>query len=147
MFGGSRVTVEENALKSLIGEAERLHGHIGPFLVVGVRMGVIAKKVLNKNLYVTVKTPSSTPYSCVIDGLQATTACTVGNQKMKIEDSVGEIVAYFKVLNSHKTLKITVNPKTVEEIMEKLSQGVSNEELAWEIANKPENELFKIEAQ
>jgi len=110
-------------------------------------MGVIAKTTLNNNLYVTVKTPFSTPFSCVVDGVQATTACTVGNQRLKIEDSNGEIAAYFKALNPHKTLKIIVNPETVKELVDKLSEGIPNEDLAWEIAHKPEHELFKIETQ
>jgi formylmethanofuran dehydrogenase subunit E len=138
---------EEDRLKSLIIEAEKLHGHLGPFLVIGVRMGVIAKETLNNNLYVTVKTPFSTPFSCVVDGVQATTACTVGNQRLKIEGSNGEIAAYFKALNPHKTLKIIVNPETVKELVDKLSEGIPNEDLAWEIARKPEHELFKIETQ
>lgn len=138
---------EKDKLKSLIEDAEKLHGHLGPFLVIGVRMGMIAQKFLDKNLHATVKTPFSTPFSCVIDGIQTATTCTVGNQRLKIENSKKEIVAYFKTLNPHKTLKITVNPKTVEELMGKLSEGVSNEELAWKIARKPEHELFRIETQ
>lgn len=138
---------EKDKLKSLIEDAEKLHGHLGPFLVIGVRMGMIAQKFLDKNLHATVKTPFSTPFSCVIDGIQTATTCTVGNQRLKIENSKKEIVAYFKTLNPHKTLKITVNPQTVEELMGKLSEGVSNEELAWKIARKPEHELFRIETQ
>ena len=138
---------EKDKLKSLIEDAEKLHGHLGPFLVIGVRMGMIAQKFLDKNLHATVKTPFSTPFSCVIDGIQTATTCTVGNQRLKIENSKKEIVAYFKTPNPHKTLKITVNPQTVEELMGKLSEGVSNEELAWEIARKPEHELFRIETQ
>ena len=138
---------EKDKLKSLIEDAEKLHGHLGPFLVIGVRMGMIAQKFLDKNLHATVKTPFSTPFSCVIDGIQTATTCTVGNQRLKIENSKKEIVAYFKTLNPHKTLKITVNPKTVEELMGKLSEGISNEELAWKIARKPEHELFRIETQ
>jgi formylmethanofuran dehydrogenase subunit E len=141
------VPSEKDKLKSLIEDAEKLHGHLGPFLVIGVRMGMIAQKFLDKNLHATVKTPFSTPFSCVIDGIQTATTCTVGNQRLKIENSKKEIVAYFKTLNPHKTLKITVNPQTVEELMGKLSEGVSNEELAWKIARKPEHELFMIETQ
>ncbi|MGQ9624680.1 MAG: FmdE family protein [Candidatus Bathycorpusculaceae bacterium] len=138
---------EEDRLKSLIIEAEKLHGHLGPFLVIGVRMGVIAKKILNNNLYATVKTPFLTPFSCVVDGVQAATTCTIGNQRLKIEDSSGEIAAYFKTLNPHKTLRIIVNPETVKALVDKLSEGIPNEDLAWEIAHKPEYELFRIETQ
>ncbi|MEM3673637.1 MAG: formylmethanofuran dehydrogenase subunit E family protein [Candidatus Bathyarchaeia archaeon] len=138
---------EEAKLKSMVEVAEKLHGHLGPFLVIGVRTGAIAQKTLNGEMHATVKVPFSTPFSCVIDGVQSTTKCTVGNQKLKIENSKGEIIAYFKASNPSKTLKITVNQRTVKEIVEKLSEGASSEELAWEIARKPEHELFKIETQ
>lgn len=138
---------EKDRLKSLIEDAEKLHGHLGPFLVIGVRMGIIAQKTLNEKMHATVKVPLSTPFSCIIDGVQATTKCTVGNQKLKVEDAKGEIIAYFKAPNPSKTLKITVNPKIVDELLRRLSEGASSEELAWEIARKPEHELFKIETQ
>lgn len=137
----------EAELKTRIEDAEKLHGHLGPFLVIGVRMGVIAHKTLNEKMHAIVKAPFSTPFSCVIDGVQSATKCTVGNQRLKIEESKGEIIAYFKTPNPSKTLKITVNQRIVDELLRKLSKGASGEELAWEIARKPEHELFKIETQ
>jgi formylmethanofuran dehydrogenase subunit E len=80
-------------LASLIKKAAGFHGHLGPFLVIGVRMGSLAKKILNVNagennkFRVTARLPLLTPFSCVIDGIQATTQCTVGNQKLRIENS------------------------------------------------------------
>lgn len=143
---------EEDKLASLVKDAERLHGHLGPFLVVGVRMGIIARRSFDltieehNKLEVTVKTPLLTPFSCVIDGIQAITSCTVGNQRLNLENSEGEITAHFHMRNSNKTLKITVNSKVVGELMNKISRGASNEELAWKIAYMPEGQLFKIKA-
>jgi formylmethanofuran dehydrogenase subunit E len=78
-------------LTSLIKKAADLHGHLGPFLVIGVRMGSLAKKILNANaeenneFRVTARLPLLTPFTCIIDGIQATTQCTVGNQKLDRE--------------------------------------------------------------
>jgi len=44
-------------------------------------------------------------------------------------------------------LKTRVNPKIIEELKNKISEGVSNEELAREVALMPENQLFMIEKQ
>jgi formylmethanofuran dehydrogenase subunit E len=135
----------------LIEKAEDLHGHLGPFLIIGVRMGNIAKRILNPNtdknngLQATAKTPLSTPFSCVLDGIQITTQCTVGNQKLKIETSKQEVTALFKVHDSNKVLKITVNSKIVDELVNRLSEGTSNEDLARKIAYTPEDTLFTIE--
>jgi formylmethanofuran dehydrogenase subunit E len=142
--------VLEEKLKLAIKEAEKFHGHLGPFLVLGVRMGETAKRILetireeNGSLQVTVKIPLLTPFSCVLDGIQVTTQCTIGNQRLKIENSSKEISAIFQCAKTGKKLKISVNPKITEALMEKLSEGFSNEELAWEIARTPENQLFIV---
>lgn len=143
-------TPEINAdLKKLIVKAADFHGHLGPFLVIGIRIGNAAKNTLprirqKEKLQITAKTPLSTPFSCVIDGIQVTTKCTVGNQKLKIENSRKQIAAIFKLQNSDNSLEVSVNPKVTEMLMEKLSSETSNEELAWEIAAMPESQLLNI---
>ncbi|MDI6691224.1 MAG: formylmethanofuran dehydrogenase subunit E family protein [Candidatus Bathyarchaeota archaeon] len=142
----------EEKLKLTIKEAEKLHGHLGPFLVLGVRMGETAKKILkisheNTSLQVTAKLPLRTPFSCVLDGIQATTQCTIGNQKLKIENSSKEISAKFQCTKTGKILMMTANQKITEALMKRLSEGVSNEELVWKIARTPENQLFTMKKQ
>ena len=136
-------------LTELIEKAADFHGHLGPFLVIGVKMGKFAKTNLsnaeNGNLETTVKVPLLTPFSCVLDGIQVTTHCTTGNRRLIIENSQKEIAVDFKLQNSNKTLKVLVNPKMVEKLMNRISEGASNEELAWKIARMPESQLFTIE--
>ena len=139
-------------LTALMEKAADFHGHLGPFLVIGVRMGNMAKRILERNsgenkLQAAAKIPFLTPFSCVLDGIQATTKCTIGNQKLKIENSQKEITVRFELKNSHKAMKVSVNPRLVEELMNKFSEGASNEELAQEIAHIPESKLFTIEKQ
>jgi hypothetical protein len=66
---------------------------------------------------------------------------------LKIENSSEEISAKFQCIKTGKTLTITVNPKITEDLMKKFSKGFSNEELAWEIARTPENQLFTVKKQ
>lgn len=137
----------------LIEKAADLHGHLGPFLVIGVRISILAKRILSINseeqnkLQVTVKLPFITPISCIIDGIQAVTQCTIGNQKLKIKDSRSQVNAYFKLQNLDRTLMINVNPKVIEELKKRCSKGTSNEALAREISAIPESQLFTIEKQ
>jgi len=152
MFGRLKVPSEEEKLKLLIEDAERFHGHLGPFLVIGVRMGRLAEKILfveekNIKLQVYAKLPVLTPFSCILDRIQTTTKCTVGNQKLKVENSQKEITAHFELQKPNKSLKVTVNPKMIEELINKISKGISNEKLAWKMAYAPENRLFIIERQ
>jgi formylmethanofuran dehydrogenase subunit E len=138
-------------IQQFIERAAKFHGHLGPFLVIGVRMGEIAKRHLDvdeknsRGLQASIKTPLSTPFSCVIDGIQATTSCTVGNQKLKIEESIGEITGRFKLQGSDKTVKISVNPKVARNLTEEMGKGADSEQLAAKIAHLKEEQLFVLE--
>lgn len=141
---------DKEELAPAIRSAEKLHGHLGPFLVIGVRIGKTAKQMLsikgNGKLQAEAKIPLLTPFSCVLDGIQATTSCTIGNQKLRIKNSKKEIAVSFTV-DSAKAIKISVKPEIVKKLMNKISEGASNEELAREIARMPEDMLFTTEKQ
>jgi len=144
---------EEKELKAAIVDAVKLHGHLGPFLVIGVRMGGVAKRVLNQDVrdiarfHVTVRVPSVIPFSCTIDGIQAGTRCTLGNQRLKIENTRKQIFAIFRTENSDRVVQISVNPGVIRKVMRKMSAGMGNDELAEEIAAMPEGQLFTIEKE
>ncbi|MEM3576938.1 MAG: formylmethanofuran dehydrogenase subunit E family protein [Candidatus Bathyarchaeia archaeon] len=134
-------------LDSIIKRARELHGHLGPFLVIGVRIGEYAKKTLKGEMKVLVRVPMTTPLSCIIDGIQASTQCTVGNRKLSIEESENEIVVHFKSQKTGKSIKVYVKPQLVEELKQKLSQGIASEELAQKVASALEGEIFTVEKQ
>jgi len=140
----------EKELLLMIKNAQKLHGHLGPFLVLGVRMGMIAKKALSAaddecvSLRAYVKVPLFPPFSCLLDGIQAATTCTVGNQRLVIENS-DEICVSFANQNAAKTVKIMLKPKVAEELKRKLSEDALTEDFALEIARLPENQIFQID--
>jgi formylmethanofuran dehydrogenase subunit E len=131
----------------------KLHGHLGPFLVVGVRMGSVAKRVFNQGsgncvrFQVTAKVPLVVPFSCAIDGIQAATHCTLGNQRLRLENTQKQIFASFRAEDSDHQVRISVNPRVIRELMRKMSAGIGNDELAREIAGMPERQLFTIEEE
>jgi formylmethanofuran dehydrogenase subunit E len=145
------VTDEEKELEQAIKDAVKLHGHLGPFLVIGVRMGKLAEKILNTEaegrmkLEITLKTPIVTPFSCTIDGIQSATSCTVGNQRLRIEGARKEITAHFRLDDSGKALNMSLNPRVMQDLRRKLSEGASNEELAAQIASMKIGQLFTLE--
>jgi formylmethanofuran dehydrogenase subunit E len=144
---------EKREFESAVKNAVKLHGHLGPFLMIGVRMGVLAQKMLKSQtgfrnrLRVTVRVPPSTPFSCAIDGIQTTTSCTVGNRRLRVENSKRKIDACFELLRegSSKTLHISVNQRVVQTLTEKLSKGMTNEQLAGQVASMSEDQLFTLE--
>jgi len=143
---------KKSALAETIAKAVDFHGHLGPFLVIGVRMGIIGMRELGLNsdrddkLRVAACLRYSVPISCVIDGLQVTTKCTIGNQKLKIMDS-SDISTEF-TLNSGKEVTVAVNSAAYDKLKSQLlSEKSSSEEverLAWQIASMPEKDLFII---
>jgi formylmethanofuran dehydrogenase subunit E len=146
-----KATSRDKDLESAIRRAVELHGHLGPFLVIGVRIGYLAQKTFKQDtkgicgFLITLTTPPAIPFTCAIDGIQATTRCTVGNQRLRIRNSDNGMFASFKCDSVDQTLSVTVNPGLVKELMRRMSEGVSGEELAQQIVAMPETHVFIVE--
>lgn len=148
------VTLEKDQIRKLdviLRKAEEFHGHLGPFLALGVRMGLIGVRELEtkgkeKKLRVTTILRNSVPFSCVVDGIQVATKCTIGNGKLRLRNSSG-IAAKFE-LPSRGQVTVVVNPTVLDKLKsELLSENVPPEELrqlARLFASMPEEELFII---
>ncbi len=68
-------------------QIERFHGHLGPYVVLGYKMGEIANQMLgscpfSKN--VVVWTGMKPPVSCIIDGIQMSSGCTLGKGNISV---------------------------------------------------------------
>ena len=63
-------------------QAKRFHGHLGPYLVLGILAGERAIKKLGCRRYfglrIKVRGAARKPESCLIDGLQLSTGATYG---------------------------------------------------------------------
>jgi formylmethanofuran dehydrogenase subunit E len=138
-------------LEVILRKAEEFHGHLGPFLTLGVRMGLIGVRELRvkgneEELRITVMLKYSVPFSCVIDGIQVATKCTIGNKKLKLKSSSG-ITAKFELQNKEQ-ITVSVNPTAFDRLKSKLlSEDVPPEEvrqLARHVASMPKEELFII---
>ena len=138
-------------LTSIIKKAADFHGHLGPFLTLGVRMGFIGVRELGvkgneEMLRVTAMLKYSVPFSCVIDGIQVATKCTIGNKKLRLRSSSG-IAARFE-LQRGEHVTVAVDPTAFDRLKnELLAENVPPEEvrqLAQLVASMPEEELFII---
>ncbi|MDH5389794.1 MAG: FmdE family protein [Candidatus Bathyarchaeota archaeon] len=138
-------------LDAILRKAEEFHGHLGPFLTLGVRIGLIGIGELkvkrnDEKLRVTAMLKYSVPFSCVVDGIQVATKCTIGNKKLRLRSSSG-IAARFE-LQRGEQVTVAVDPTAFERLKnELLSENVPPEEvrkLAYLLASMPEEELFII---
>ena len=138
--------------QAIIEFARQLHGHVGPYLVIGLKMGAAAKKALNitdkelTHLRAEIGVPLYPPFSCLLDGIQVSTTCTIGNQRLQFKNSK-TIQGTFMIEESGKIVKITLNKKVREILEEKKNEDKLNEAYAWELAEMLENQLFKITAE
>ena len=77
-MGKNRITLKE---------AKKFHGHLGPYLVLGILAGEIALKKLRCRKYFSLKVrvwgATKKPKSCIIDGLQLSTGSTYGKGNIK----------------------------------------------------------------
>ena len=69
--------------------AKAFHGHLGPYVVLGIRLGKALVRELSPRPYfgleVAVKGPTKPPPRCVLDGLQLSTGCTFGKGNITLE--------------------------------------------------------------
>jgi formylmethanofuran dehydrogenase subunit E len=123
---------------------EKFHGHLGPYVVVGYRMGKIANKKLGSDPFskkVLVYTGKIPPLSCLIDGIQISSGCTIGKGNLEVKNENQAKAIFSK--NSGKGIEITLK----EEIKQEIDTNVTEENLvkiSEKIFKKTDNELFKI---
>jgi formylmethanofuran dehydrogenase subunit E len=126
-------------LDAMIERGTQMHGHLGPFLVAGIRMGLLALELLGSTGYFGINaesdTGSVTPLSCLSDGIQIGSGCTVGKGNLTIKDVYVPRARFF--IEGGKGVEITLRPEIVE--------GFRSGELTAEcerIKTRPLEELF-----
>jgi len=128
------VHLKRNLLKSAIG----FHGHLGPYLVLGLRMGHVAIRTLRPRglheLSATVWTKQSPAQSCVLDGVQVSSGCTLGKGNLRVKNA-SHVQARFRRGNRFVVIKpteqtakllLTVSTRTPEDRLHKLALLLSS---------------------
>ncbi len=118
----------------------RFHGHPGPFLALGIRMGLLALRLLGstgfRGIAAEVETGTEPPISCLVDGIQVSTGCTAGKGNLLVRP-LGQAAAIFSA--NGKRLRIEVRPEWLRRIA---AEGAA-EYLAAAVLDAPVEELFR----
>ncbi len=134
-------TVDRNSISDMVERGIKLHGHSGPYLNLGIKMGLLALNLLEVKGYFDLSTEVEmeyrTPKSCLIDGLQISTGCTMGKGNIRVIDNPETIKVLFK--SDKKTLQVTLKPEINKLIN---FEKVSCEDLAEQILTMPDKQLF-----
>ena len=130
--------------QNLVNEAVRFHGHFGPFLVMGLRAGIIGIDFLGKDpfeLKAKIGTSLHPPRSCFIDGIQYASGCTVGKNNLEVR--AGDTVSVeFK--RGKRKIRLILRDGILKQLDHLLSEE-KVEVLAKEVFKMTDEELFLIE--
>jgi formylmethanofuran dehydrogenase subunit E len=123
-------------------ETVRFHGHDGPFLAVGYRLGRYLVKKLRPpgimGLRITVKTRIQKPFTCVLDGLQCSTFATFGKGNLVVKNVSGRKILVC-VEKGTKVLKFRMTQKA----WDVCHVAVDLEKAARKILRMPINQLWR----
>ena len=109
-------------------------------MVIGYRMGKLARERFEGKMTAVVFTGSHPPMSCLIDGVQFTTGCTMGKNNIFVRDGDMAVVHFS---DSKKTLEIRLldsEKVRIDSIMTKHNE----EQLSVEMLNADEKDIFWV---
>lgn len=120
------------------------HGHLGPFLVIGLRMGSLALKLLGlrgySGLRAIVETGNEPPLSCIVDGVQVATGCTLGKGNIEVLRNTGAKTTF---LTEDRILVIELRDTVFRRILGELETDPPKK-VAERIMRTIDDELFLI---
>jgi len=132
-------------------DIRNLHGHVGPWNVLGWRMGKAALRELNATwgqheLEIVCYLPLKTPYSCIADGLVVGTGNSIGRLDIRLAEALTLAEVHVSVRRKDGTgpvLLLKPNQKYLAKIRN--APDARLESLARECGELPEKDLFVIE--
>jgi formylmethanofuran dehydrogenase subunit E len=123
------------------------HGHLGPYLVLGILAGELALKNLGCrkyfNLKVKVRGATIKPKSCLVDGLQLSTGATYG--KGNIVKSKGRGIGIEVENMKDKSKVLIVLKKDILSRLDNLTSHKAAEDFAKVLYRANPNNVFDLE--
>ena len=127
-------------------EAIRFHGHLGPWLVLGVLMGEYAVKTLKARKYfgleVKVWGAGKRPRSCLIDGLQLSTGATYGKGNIAKYNG-NKVKVNFSGVNLPRAITCGLT-REIEVILNQTKEHAANEQLARRLYCRDPRRIFTV---
>ena len=124
-------------------EASRFHTHLGPYLVVGLRMGKVVTREFGDEPFtyrIRAHTGKVPPYSCSVDGMQLATPCTTGNGCLEVTD---ERLMTLEAIRDDAVLRVELRREVYDRIENECSEDDQDEFSMW-IWNMSDEELLNV---
>jgi formylmethanofuran dehydrogenase subunit E len=116
----------------------KFHGHLGPYVVIGYRMGKIARGKYTKRFHCVARTGPNPPISCIVDGIQMSSGCTMGKGNITIRDENMAGAHFYSEEGVFDIQLIDRNRRVIDSEMNKANE----EAMALKYYVMPEAELF-----
>ena len=101
----------------LVKLTHRIHGHVGIYTTIGVKMGLHARELLGTPLSVQSFAGCVPPVSCLNDGLQIGACATLGHGQITVSsDPAARVEAEFRC--EEKALRLRLKPEYEERVRE-----------------------------
>lgn len=137
--------------------AVEFHGHLCPFLALGVRVGLIGVREMEakrdtEDLRVTLMLQNPAAYPCFTDGIQVTTKCTIENKKLRLKvlKNLSATAVKFERPNKGQ-VTVSAKPTSFNALIETMKKVMSEnfpqekvQQLVQHVVSAPEEELFTI---
>jgi len=122
--------------KELLEKAVRIHGHLGPFLALGLKMSIRAEKILGEEpSRCELETVNRKPFLCVVDGIKA----VIGSDAVTVREGRGLSAKFGKA--KHGEVVIAIKKALVEKYAE--GPWEKSEEYAQEVIQSNDEQLFE----
>ena len=133
-----------NKMFEVLEQIEKFHGHIGPYAVIGYKMGEIANQLLGSEPFsknAIVWTGTKPPISCIIDGIQISSGCTLGKGNIIVnQDGIPKAIF---TNNNGKRIEITLKSDVTHEIDNSVTEE-NIEIYSKKLFQRSNQELFEI---
>ena len=133
------------------GEIQRYHGHVGPWNVLGWRIGQAALREIKSEwgkheLEVVCYVPPQTPFTCLVDGLSVGTGNSMGRLDLRLAEVLAyqeSFVAVRRKDGKGEVLEFRPQADYLRSIMGQPPEKL--EALCQECAKLPEGKLFTVQ--
>jgi formylmethanofuran dehydrogenase subunit E len=130
-----------------LNRAKEFHGHLGPYLILGVLIGECGLKKLKARKYFSLKVKvrgvGRKPRSCLIDGLQLSTGAPYGKGNIEKLNGKNISVVFYNLLDKRK-IKISLKNNLVKRL-NLLKGHKESENFARKIYKSSPDKLFNVE--
>jgi formylmethanofuran dehydrogenase subunit E len=117
------------------------HGHLGPYVVLGYKMGKMARERFPEKIYANVYTGNKPPLSCLVDGIQLSSSCTLGKDNITVHKGGFAMANFMDEAGNKMVIELK---KEIRDKVDREMSKVGEEERSLELFRMEDEDLFDV---